>query len=415
MKKTSVARSKAFGVFQDNEVDWVFRRTLEHTNEKAAEIGECLYVARKINEKNGDSWITHWADLAQRVELQAIASYKNGSLHSAKNAFLRASNYYRTAEYGTPPSNNRFDKLWNKSKECFQKACSIFEPKIQKYEILFDGKKLSAYFWSPDDKNIRRPTLFAVGGNDTSLEEVCLMCGFAAIRRGYNFFTFDFPGHRGAVHKYHDCIKRYDMEVPFKPAFDFLEKLPGVDDRIALTGFSFGGYIVSRVAIYEPRVKAVIPNSPIVDLYEISAAFMGDIVKLKNLISKIPPYWLEKIINAKLNKFPLRKAFKEYTNMTAGMQNASIKEKLDIIDKMQKEYSIKEQLKEITCPALALIGEDEGDVMIKQAEDFLSGISSSEKQIYKFSLEKDGSNDHCQLDNRSRSNEVMFNWLDNIF
>ena len=66
--KTTTARSEAFGLFKDTETDWTFRRTLEFMNEKAAEIGECLYVARSIDETNGESWIKEWFDLAQRVE-----------------------------------------------------------------------------------------------------------------------------------------------------------------------------------------------------------------------------------------------------------------------------------------------------------------------------------------------------------
>ena len=36
---------------------------------------------------------------------------------------------------------------------------------------------------------------------------------------------FDHPGHRGAVHKYNDCIKRSDYEKPYKEAIDLLETL----------------------------------------------------------------------------------------------------------------------------------------------------------------------------------------------
>jgi cephalosporin-C deacetylase-like acetyl esterase len=44
-----------------------------------------------------------------------------------------------------------------------------------------------------------------------------------------------------------------------------LETLPGVDERIALTGLSLGEYIAIKVVVHEKRVKALIPNSPIID------------------------------------------------------------------------------------------------------------------------------------------------------
>jgi hypothetical protein len=36
---------------------WAFRQMLEFMNETAAEIGEYLYVARRIDERDDESWI----------------------------------------------------------------------------------------------------------------------------------------------------------------------------------------------------------------------------------------------------------------------------------------------------------------------------------------------------------------------
>jgi len=52
---------------------------------------------------------------------------------------------------------------------------------------------------------------------------------------------------------------------------------------------------------------------------------------------------------------------------------------------------------------------------VNQAEEFYQGIYSDDKDLHAFKLRNDGSNDHCQLDNRSRGTQVMFDWLDNIF
>ncbi|MBN2049304.1 MAG: hypothetical protein JW760_02565 [Spirochaetales bacterium] len=70
MKKSLItaARSPAFGLFKDRETDWTFRRTLEFLGEK-------------------------------------------GHIVSARECFLRASNYFRTAEYGTSPAHPRFEPL----------------------------------------------------------------------------------------------------------------------------------------------------------------------------------------------------------------------------------------------------------------------------------------------------------------
>ena len=60
-----------FKIFKDPEMDWTFARTLQYIYENAAEVGECLRVARKIDEKNRESWIEEWAKLALKKEIKA--------------------------------------------------------------------------------------------------------------------------------------------------------------------------------------------------------------------------------------------------------------------------------------------------------------------------------------------------------
>lgn len=423
-KITEEARSNLnFGVFKDKETDWVFKRTLEFMGEKAAEIGECLSTARKIDEKSSDSWVREWAKTAEMVEKNGDESLKNGHKISARECFLRASNYYRTAEYGALPSEPEFQKNWQKSRECFLKAAKLFKRPIKSIEVIFEGKKLPGYYWRADDSKTR-PTLVAAGGGDSSGEEVVMWAGGAAVSRGYNFFMFEHPGHRGAVHLYPDCIRRYDMEVPYKVGLDFLQTLPGVDERIALTGYSGGGYIVTRVAAFDKRVKAVVPNSPLINPGEL---VYGNWPKFLNLI---PLSWMDKMLEMKFFSSPLLKSrwkFNEWANGDSGLnfaqkltKHAGILQKgettLDGLMRWQEKMVVSdEMLKNITCPALGLVGEDEGEMMVRQAKRFIEKISSQNKVLHIFNLKKDGSNDHCQLDNRSRGNQIMFDWLDEVF
>lgn len=414
MRKKDViqaARSEAFGIFSDSECDFAFRRTLEYMNEKGAEIGECLNAARRIDTRDGESWIREWSELAERVETQGDLSLRMGHPISARESYLRACNYYRTAEYGTPPDDPRFDELWQKSRTAFHKACPLFFPEIMIVEVPFDGVMLPGYFWQPDNSGKKRPTLFSVGGNDSSGEEVFFANGFAAVARGYNYFTFEFPGHRGAVHTNRGSIKRADYEVPFKAAFDVLASLPGVDERIALTGFSFGGYVSSRVAIHEDRVAALIPNSPIINSYAVTMAFWAGIMK------KIPLKWIAKLTEMKMKDKPVLKAFKDFTDLTAGVYKTdmSMQEKFDHNIAFLRSMNIVADLEKITCPTLALVSDGDGELLIEQAHQFIAGISSTRKDLYKFSLAEDGSDEHCQLDNRTRSNQVTLDWLDEVF
>lgn len=408
-RMVSMARSEAFGVFRDAETDWTFRRILERMGEGAAEIGECLSVACKISETDSDSWRIEWTTIAEKLEKTAEASLKTGSDISARECYLRASTYYAAAEYGTDPVHPEFHKLWRKSVHCFLEAAALFNPPVELIKVPYEEKLLPGYFWRPDNTDKKRPTLIAAGGNDSSLEEVFLTCGPAAVRRGYNFFAFEHPGHRGAVHLYKDCTKIPNYEAPYANAIDVLKSLPGVNEKIALTGFSFGGYIACRVAAHEPRIKAVIPNSPIIDSYAVTMAFWS------GLITKIPMSLLARIMEKKLKRKPVIRALKHYNDWAGGLYPTELSPE----EKAEAGFSLLKQMKvdasKITVPVLAMISDGDGPVLMEQTQQFLANISSVTKDMYHFTLEKDGCDDHCQLDNRAKGNQIMFDWLDKIF
>ncbi|MCG8353596.1 MAG: alpha/beta fold hydrolase [Chloroflexales bacterium] len=408
--KFKIARtSNNLGTFKDAEMDWFFKRTLEYANSGGADIGDCLSVVDKIDERNLETWIDAWEALGRRVETEAETSLKGGHIISARDAYLRASNYYRAAEYAALPTHPKFHDLWKRSRDCFHKACPLFEPAIQILDVPFEGKRLPAYFWSPDDSGEKRPTMFSVGGNDSSGEEVWYWSAQAAVDRGYNFFTFEFPGHRGTVHLYPDCVKRYDMEAPFSAAFDVLEKLPGVDERIALAGHSFGGYVVSRVAIYEKRVKALIPSTPLT--YPLGAQ--------KEMLEKtmLPRGILAWLTEQKLRRSPLAKSMLLLAMWNSGNGHEySARAMIDaVFEQEASKWDLRDKMHQITCPTLALAGENEGKLLIDQTREFYEKISSSKKDLYIFTLQEDGSDDHCQLDNRTVANRVIFDWLDDLF
>ena len=403
MKKQEGRSNTVFPIFGNHEMDWTFKRTLEQMSEKGAESGECLWAAAQIDKNNINSWIDTWDVLAQRVEALADASMQAGYIISARESYLRASNYYRTAEYACSPSKPAWNPLWQKSVDTFQKAAALFDPPITYFEIPFEGFKLPGYFWRPANDDKKRPTMLFVGGNDSSGEEMIYGCGFAAVRRGYNFMTFEYPGHRGAVHLDARCVKRQDYEKPFAAAIDYLLTLPGVNERIALAGFSFGGYVVNRVACYEKRIKALIPDSPLINMESLSTRFFD----------KFPtwmPTWLRRpLFNMNMKRDPMKKALLDYSLHTWGCTG-------DLFEYIEKGYSrgmiLDKELANITCPVLGLVSDAEGPMLLSQAKEFINKVGSTDKTLKILSLGVDGTDDHCQLDNISRAAQIIFDWLD---
>jgi hypothetical protein len=85
-------------VFQNPTFALQLIRTIGETYYKAADIGECLSTAYRIKEGDFESWHVEWLKTANRVHKYAEDCLAKGHMVSAREAYLRASNYYRVAE-----------------------------------------------------------------------------------------------------------------------------------------------------------------------------------------------------------------------------------------------------------------------------------------------------------------------------
>ena len=115
---------------------------------------------------------------------------------SAREAYLRASNYYRTSYlplYGKPV-DPRLVEAFERETDSFQKAARLFSAPIEVLEIPFEGGSLPAYFVKVDNSRKPRPMILQTNGYDSTIQEMYFAHATAAIRRGYNFLCFDGPG-----------------------------------------------------------------------------------------------------------------------------------------------------------------------------------------------------------------------------
>ena len=257
-------------VFQDPTFSSQLLRTIAETYYKGADIGECLSTAYRIKEGDFESWYTEWFETAKRVHGNADESLALGHKISAREAYLRASNYYRVAEFLLiDPEDSRIQTTWGSSKECFSKAARLFLPEFEPVEIPYEGTTLPGYFYKVDDSKSSRPTLIVHGGFDSTAEELYTFAAVPALERGYNCLTFEGPGQGGVIRK-QKIPFRYDWERVVTPVVDYaLTRTDYVDPkRIALMGLSMGGYLAARAVAFEHRIAACILNDGVFDGYD---------------------------------------------------------------------------------------------------------------------------------------------------
>ena len=74
-------------------------RTLGYAVYTGADIGECLETASAIHDGDMDSWSREWFQTSERIAAIGETCHECGRDISAREAWLRASNYYRAAEF----------------------------------------------------------------------------------------------------------------------------------------------------------------------------------------------------------------------------------------------------------------------------------------------------------------------------
>lgn len=391
--------NQRLNIFKNAEMDVQFMRTLSSMSSGGAETGECLTVAQLTTDGDIDSYAKAWHEVAQRVERQAELSFQNQHFKSAKVHYLRASNYYRSAMSCLSPKDIRHRENWSKSRECFEKAGQSFGTPFEKCDIPFEDKILPCYLLRPTSTNEKLPTLIVVTGGEGTTMEMYFWIGATGLERRYNIMLYEGPGNLSAYYLNKDFVFREDCETPISKVIDFLVSQSFVDpNKIALIGFSFGGYVVARSAVFEKRIKALIPNSPLRDIYKMFTAVFP-----KWVFATIPPQMFNFMIEYFMSKADL--APLEVALMVAGIDKP-----YEFIQQT-KLLSLDGIEKNITCPTLALASEEEGKEFIDQAKQFYENIAAKDKKFHIFSVD-DGAGAHCQINNFTLMNQVVYDWLD---
>ncbi|NAL77938.1 alpha/beta hydrolase family protein [Nitrososphaera sp. AFS] len=396
-------------VFQDPTFSLQLLRTIGETYYKGADVGECLSTAYRIKEGDFESWHEEWLKTAKRIHRFADESLAFGHKVSAREAYLRASNYYRVAEFLLmDPEDPRIQATWGGSKECFSKAAGLFSPPFESIEIPYEGTSLPGYFYRVDDNNDSRPprsTLIVHGGFDSTVEELYTSAAAPALERGYNCLTFEGPGQGGVIRK-QKIPFRYDWEKVVTPVVEYALSRPEEIDpeHIALMGISMGGYLAARAVAFEHRIAACILNGGVFDGYEAFASGFP-----KSLLTAIDNGNSE-YVNTFLNNLSESDPNIRF-NLEHGMWTAGANTPFELVHG-SKDYSIKNIAQNIKCPTLVLEAEKD-ESFPGQPKKVFDALTCPKKLIL-FTAEE-GAEEHCQCGASALSNQRILDWLDEMF
>lgn len=379
-------------------------RRMSYSPSGGADIGECLITAEKIEEGNYQSWYARWMDIANRINDFGKKCKDDNDLISAKECYLRASNYFQAAESILPKNDNRKLETFKKSREVFQEAMKLFEFPFNMVKIPYESTDLPAYIALADSTK-KSKTVIINTGFDGTLEEEYFTVGFFALKRGYNVIMFEGPG-QGMLLREEEIPFSPEWEKVISPIMDFADNHPNVDkDKIALYGRSFGGYLAPRAAAHDNRVKALILNSPIIDFNSILAARIPQ--RIFELLESSPKKF-DELMYIAMEKSQLVKF-----NVSDGMWKLGADTPSEWVNHLKK-YDLKNDVERISCPTLVVDSENDDLVPDREVAKTFFNRLKVEKEMIFFSKDE-GAGMHCQVGELFYSNEKIFNWLDKIF
>ena len=392
--------------FEDPQFSYQTLRLLGSAEQGQAEVGEVLRTAERIVEGDFESWHREWLATARRVEAIGDSCAARGHTVSAREAWLRASNYYRAAEFYLHGDSEdpRILDLSRRSVACFDRALDLHGLPVDRLEIPYEGTALPGLFYRPDQDDTARPTLLLQTGYDGTMEELHPVA-LAANRRGWNCLTFEGPG-QGRVIREQGLPFRHDWEHVVTPLVDLAHSRPDVDPaRLALQGISLGGYLAPRAAAFEHRLAACIANGGVFD-------FMG---------SRIPQGMDREQFCSLLENAPdavdagMEQRIAESSELRWAVSHGMFVFRVTRPVEWMREalrFELSGVAGSIRCATLVVDTEQEAS-FAGEAKKLYDALRC-EKTFMLFTSEE-GAEDHCQAGTPLLSQQRIFDWLAETF
>ena len=375
---------------------------------EGADIGEVLVAANNIVEGDFESFHDAFNDLANRVHAQAIAIDAKKHPSSARNLFFKSAAYYRAADaylHGNW-SDPRIMTLWQKQAEDYNKAIALLPQPGERIEIQADNFTVPAIFFKTCHAG-KRPTLILGQGYDGAMEDLYHVMGKAALERGMNVIVYEGPG-QPTVRRYQDLGFIPEWERVISPIVSYLLTREDVDaSKIALMGYSFGGFLAPRAAAFEHRLASVIAIDGVYDFGESILSQFGE--KPAELIragNKEAVDELGKQIQATADapttvRWGLNQG--EWTFKTQSAYDYAVQ---------TQRYTLKGIVDKIKVPVF--IGEAESDIFFAGQATKLADELGDLATYHLFS-NLDGAGEHCQIGASVLMNQVSLDWLEDVF
>jgi len=351
----------------DNEdYSYRFMQVLGTAQEGSSTISECFLTASRITPGDDESWHREWKKTADTCKSRGDLALQHGSTNTAQSNWLRASNYYRTAELFLNIDDKRRGYILGQMQECSHLYLGYLAPKGEIVQIPgADDSLMQGYFLRAPGSAARTPVVICIGGPDHLKDEHLYKMPRHAHARKLSLLVVDLPG-QGIGPRGDHVVGQHDIETSISCWIDYLASRGDVDgERIAIFGDGLGASFASRAAGLDHRLSAAVCDGGIWDLHE--------------------------------RAFLLRR-------MSGGNNQESIEDQVSEL----WPHSI---AKRIRCPILVTLGECDW-LEANYAAEFYSYLKQAGIDIsLKIFPAAETAASHAQIDNPTIGNEFIFDWI----
>jgi len=355
-------------------------------------LGEIERIGQKLIERGNDptdkeAWYQEWCAMADHVAKLGEEAEAKGRTLTSGDYFLRAGYYYYTGERMVYPGELK-SSIYAKALKCFNKGFKIRYPHYERVDVPYENTTLPAYFVKAQGLSAPAPTVVVFDGLDNCKEMSSLFCGLEFSRRGFNTLAIDGPG-QGEALRIQKIPSRWDYEVPGKAAYDYVAGRKEVDkSKVAIVGYSFGGYCAPRIAALEPRYAGGVAFGAMWwDMHAWLVRSQEQMKKGAIATSHFQVPWV------------------------FGVPDLDFSKAVGLMEK----FNLEGIAQKVTTPFLVMHGQDDGIIPPGEAEILYVKLGSKTKTLKIFDSVEGGA-EHCQVDDRPAGINYMADWLtDNVF